>query len=150
LEIRTLTSFSQLEIADLKREIETLKTRPIVPPDVAVLQQRLKNAERNIEELEEKCADYYQDKLSLETLINTKTTGDQYAMHPTGSRPLTHNAGSLNAYQKLLKSNQNHIEEIDQLKRRLTQSERDLSGAKAARKLNSAPLNIRLHPANLQ
>jgi hypothetical protein len=127
--------FRELEIIELKREIEMLKGRPTGSPDVMLLQQRFDQAVQEIEELRRESTDFYQDKLSLETLLTATTSGEQYSQHPAGTRALTHHLGSLSAYQNLANSKRLLQEENDLLKRQQTQTQRDLADATSKSKL---------------
>jgi hypothetical protein len=74
----------------------------------------------------------YQDKLALENLISAMGSTEQYD-HESSIRTLTHNYNSLSAYQKLLESNRAQKEELDLLRRKHTQTERELADANSAR-----------------
>jgi hypothetical protein len=116
-----------LEVAELKKEIELLKLRPIVQADAAVLQKRLDEAMQN-------CDDLYMDKLSLETLLSGQGKAEQYDSQ-TGTRMLTHNYGSITAYQKLMDTNKLFREELDDQTQRLTETRRERDDAQLTRKL---------------
>ncbi len=103
--------------------MELLRRRPAVPVDVTALQQRLAQSEREKLAAEEKLEDTYQQKLALDASLKNKDS-EQYDYQTSSTRNLTHNYGSMGAYQKLLHTSRSKEDELNRVQERLAHTQR--------------------------